>query len=91
MDGLNHNDISMESLQIPTVNAIKAIRSSKKRADELTIYKFVKKEIHLITNTGVNNKILKKPLKILSGMRRIENKPSRDKSFHFLSDNSNRF
>ena len=35
MDGLNYNDISMESLQTSIVNAIKAIRSYKKRADEL--------------------------------------------------------
>ena len=56
MDRLSHNDISMETLQASIVNAIKAIRSSKKRADELTIYKFVKKELHLIINTDVNNK-----------------------------------
>ena len=43
MDGLSHNDVSMETLQTSIVNAIKAIRSSKKRADELTIYKFCQK------------------------------------------------
>ena len=85
MDGLIHNDISMETLQASIVNAIKAIRSSKKRADELTIYEFVKKELHLITNTDAIN-----TLKILSGMGRIENKPSKDKSSYFLSDD-NRF
>ena len=37
MDGLSHTDISMEILQTCTVNAIKAIRSSKKRADKLTV------------------------------------------------------
>ena len=82
MDGLSHNNISMETLQTSIVNAIKAIRSSKKRAGELTVYKFVKKELHLITNTDVNN-----TLKILSEMGRIENKPSKDKSSYFLSDN----
>ena len=85
MDRLSHNDISMETLQASIVNAIKAIRSSKKRADELTIYKFVKKELHLIINTDVNN-----TLKILSRMGRIENKPLKDKSSYFLSDD-NRF
>ena len=35
MDGLSHNNISMEALQTSIVNAIKAIRSYKKRADEL--------------------------------------------------------
>ena len=83
MDGLSHNNISMETLQTSIVNAIKAIRSSKKRADELTVYKFVKKELHLITNTDVNN-----TLKILSEMGRIENKPSKDKSSYFLSDHN---
>ena len=53
MEGLSLNNISTETLQISIVNAIKAIRSSKKRADELTVYKFVKKELHLITNTDV--------------------------------------
>ena len=43
MDVLSHNDISMETLQTSIVNAIKAIGSSKKRADELTVYKLVKK------------------------------------------------
>ena len=43
MDGLSYDDISMKTLQTSTVNAIKAIRSSKKRTDELTVYKFVKK------------------------------------------------
>ena len=70
MDGLSHYGISMETLQTPIVNAIKAIRSYKKRADEPTIYKFVKRELHLITNTDANN-----TLKILSGMGRIEKKP----------------
>ena len=83
MDRLSHNDISMETLQTSIVNAIKAIRSSKKCADKLTVYKFVKKELHLITNTDVNN-----TLRILSEMGRIENKPSKDKSSYFLSDNN---
>ena len=83
MDGLSHNDISMKTLQTSIVNAIKAIRSSKKRADELTVYKFVKKELHLITNTDVNN-----TLKILIEMGRIKNKPSKDKSSYFLSENN---
>ena len=79
MDGLNHHDISMETLLTSIVNAIKAIRSSKKRADELTVKKSVKNEFHLITNTDVNN-----ILKIFSEMGRIENKPSKDKDSYFL-------
>ena len=81
MDGLNHNYVSMEILETSIINAIKAISSSKKRADELTVYKFVKKEFQLITNTDIN-----KTLEVLSEMGRIENKPSKDKSFYFLID-----
>ena len=40
----------METLQTHIIGAIKALRSSKKRADELIIYKYVKTEFHLITN-----------------------------------------
>ena len=83
MDGLSHNDIFMKTLQKSIINAIKAIRLSKKRVDELTVYKFVKKELHLITNTDVSN-----TLKILIEMGRIENKPSKDKSSYFLSENN---
>ena len=72
MDGLSHSDIFMETLQTSIANAIKAIRSSKKRADELTMYKFVKKEVHLITNTDV-----KDTLKILSGMGKISHQKIR--------------
>ena len=42
---LNYYIISMETLQASILSAIKAIRSSKKRADELTIYKFIKTEL----------------------------------------------
>ena len=73
----------METLQTSIVNAIEAIRSSKKCADELTVYKFVKEELHLIINTDVIN-----TLKILSEIGRMENKPSEDKSYYFLSDNN---
>ena len=83
MDGLSHNDISKETLQTSIVNAKKTIRSSKKRANELTVYKFVKKELHLITNTDIHI-----TLKTLSEVGRIENKLSKDKSSYFLSDNN---
>ena len=45
----------METLQTYIVNAIKAIRPSKRRADELTVYKFVKKDLHPITNADIMN------------------------------------
>ena len=83
MDGLSHNDISMETLQTSIVNAIKAIRSSKKCADKFTVYKFVKKEIHVITNMDVNN-----TLKKLGDMGRIEYKQLKRMSSYFLIDNN---
>ena len=83
MGGLSHNNISIETLQTSIVNTIKAIRSSKKRADDLTAYKFFKKDLHLITNTEVNN-----TRKMLIEMGRTENKPSKDESSYFLSENN---
>ena len=75
MDGLSHNDISMEILQTSIVKAVKTIRSSENVKMSSRYKKFVTKELHLITNTDVNN-----ILKILSEMGRIENKPSKDRS-----------
>ena len=70
MDGLNHNNISMETLQTFIVNAIKSI-TSEKRANELTIYEFVKMEFDLITNTDISNTLI-----VLSEMGRVKNKQS---------------
>ena len=83
MDGLSHSNISMETLQTYIANATKVIRSCEKHADELTVYKFVKKELNLITNTDVNN-----TLKILIEIGRIINKPSKDDSSYFLCKNN---
>ena len=83
MDGLNHNDISMETRETSIVYAVKAIRSSRKPANELTVYKLVKKEVQLITNSDISN-----TLKLLSEIGRIENKPLKDKSSYFLIDNN---
>ena len=65
------------------VNAIKAIRSSTKRGDELAVYQLAKKEYQLITMTDIYN-----TLKILSEMGRIEKKLSKDISSYFLIDNN---
>ena len=81
MDRLSHNNISMETLQTCIVDSIKAIRSSKKRVDQLTVYKFVKKELHSIINMVINY-----TLKKITEMGRIENKPSKDKISYFLTD-----
>ena len=82
MDGLNHNDISMETLQTFIVNAIKSI-TSEKRANELTIYEFVKMEFDLITNTDISNTLI-----VLSEMGRVKNKQSKDENSYFHIDNN---
>ena len=45
----------MEILQTSIISVIKAIRSSKKRADELSIYKFIRKGLQPITNEDIND------------------------------------
>ena len=71
----------METLQASILSAIKAIRSSKKRTDELTVYRFIKRELQSITNEEKTY-----TLKTLCEMRLIENKPSNNKSSYFLID-----
>ena len=48
----------METLQASIPSAIKAIKPSKKRADELTVYKFIKKELQSITNEEITNTLI---------------------------------
>ena len=45
----------METLQASIISVIKAIRSSKKWADELSVYKFIRKELQPITNEDIND------------------------------------
>ena len=72
----------MESLQASILSTVKVIRSSKKRTDELTAYKFIKRELQSITNEDITD-----ILKTLCEMRLIKNKPSNDKSSYFLINN----
>ena len=74
----------METLQASIISAIKAIRSSKKRADKLAVHKFIKKDHQSINNDGIND-----TCKTLCEMRVIDNKPSNGKSSYFLIDNGN--
>ena len=73
----------METLQASILSEIKAIRLSKKRAEKLTVYKFIKRELQSITNEEITD-----TLKTLCEMRLIENKSLNDKSSYFLNDNS---
>ena len=72
----------MELLQVSILSAIKAIISSKKRVDEVTLYKLIKRELQSITYEEITD-----TLKTLCEMRLTENKPSNDKSSYFLTDN----
>ena len=74
----------MEILQASIISAIKAIRSFKKQADELVVYKFIKVELQSITNEEIID-----TLKTLCELELIENKASNDKSSYFLIDNFN--
>ena len=74
----------METLQASILIAIKLIRSSKKRADKLTVCKFIKEELQSITNEEITD-----TLKTLCALVVIENKSSNDKSYYFLMDNFN--
>ena len=65
----------MEILQVSILSTIKAIISSKKRVDEVTLYKLIKRELQSITNEDITD------------MRLTENKPSNNKSSYFLTDN----
>ena len=73
----------MEIPQVSILSTIKAIISSKKRVDEVTLYKLIKRELQSITNEDITD-----TLKTLCEMRLTENKPSNDKSSFFLTDNS---
>ena len=72
----------MEILQVSILSTIKAIISSKKRVDEVTLYKLIKRELQSITNEDITD-----TLKALCEMRLTENKPSNNKSSYFLTDN----
>ena len=72
----------MEILQVSILSTIKAIISSKKRVDEVTLYKLIKRELQSITNEDITD-----TLKTLCEMRLTENKPSNNKSSYFLTDN----
>ena len=69
----------METLQASIINEIKVIRSSIKRADELIVSKFLKKELQSIINEEINETFT-----TLCELGVIENKPSNDKGLTSL-------
>ena len=63
----------MEILNASILSEIKTIISFKKRADELTVYKFIKKELQSITNEEITDTLKTYELGL------IESKPSNGK------------
>ena len=72
----------METHQTSTHSAIEVIRSSKKRAEKLTIYEFIKRELQSIINKEITN-----TFKTLCELRLIENNPSNGNNSCVLIDN----
>ena len=55
MEELKSDSITMDTLKTSIVNAIKTLRSHRKRPDELAILGFVKKDLQTtITNNDIN-------------------------------------
>ena len=71
----------METHQTSTHSAIEVIRSSKKRAEKLTVYEFIKRELQSIINKEITNTFKTCELRL------IENKPSNGNNSCVLIDN----
>ena len=71
MDQIKSNSITMDSLQPSIINAIKTLRSHKKRPDELTVLEFVKKDLQTtIMNNDINENFAR-----LTEIGKMKNKP----------------
>ena len=77
------NILEMDTLKTSIINAIKTLRSHKKRRDELTVLEFIKKDLQ--TSTITNNDI-NKNLARLTEIGKTENKPSNNRNSYYLID-----
>ena len=77
------NILEMDTLKTSIINAIKTLRSHKKRPDELTVLEFVKKDLQTstITNNYINENLAR-----LTGIGKIKNKPSNNRNSYYLID-----
>ena len=71
MEELKSNSIKMGTLKTSIINAIKTLRSHKKRPDELTVLELVKKDLQ----TTTTNKDINENLARLTEIVKIKNKP----------------
>ena len=84
MEELKSKSITMDTLKTSIINAIKTLRSHKKRPDELTVLEFVKKDLQtIITYNDINENLVR-----LTEMGIIKNKPSNNRNSYYLIDDS---
>ena len=84
MEELKSKSITMDTLKISIINAIKTLRSHKKRPDELTVLEFVKKDLQTtITYNDINENLVR-----LTEISIIKNKPSNNRNSYYLTDDS---
>ena len=74
----------MDTLKTPIINAIKTLQSHKKSPDELTVLDFVKNDLQrTITINDINVNLTR-----LTEIGKIKNKPSNNRNFYYLIDDS---
>ena len=84
MEELKSKSITMDTLKTSIINAIKTLRSHKKRPDELTVLEFVKKDLQTtITYNDINENLVR-----LTEVGIIKNKPSNNRNSYYLIDDS---
>ena len=84
MEELKSKCITMDTLKTSIINAIKTLRSHKKRPDELTVLEFVKKDLQTtITYNDINENLVR-----LTEVGIIKNKPSNNRNSYYLIDDS---
>ena len=84
MEELKSNSIKMGTLKTSVINAIKTLRSHKKRPDELTVLELVKKDLQ----TTTTNKDINENLARLTEIVKIKNKPQNNRNSYYLIDHS---
>ena len=84
MEELKSNSITMDTLKTSIINAIKTLRSHKKRPDELTVLEFVKKDLQ----TTITIKDIIVNLARLTEIGKMKSKPSNNRNSYYLIDDS---
>ena len=84
MEEFKPNSITMDTLKTPITNAIKTLRSHKKRPDELIVLEFVKKDLQTtITINDINVNLAR-----LTEIGKTKNEPSDNRDSYYLIEDS---